>query len=128
MDALSYQSIGMGAFALIVARAFYVRVKKAPEGNEAMARIARYIREGAMAFLAREYKVLAIYAAVVFALLSATLGRARRRCVLRRCLPVAHRRLLRHEGCDLRERPHGRGRARARQGRRRSSPRSTAER
>ena len=31
-----------------------------------MARIARYIREGAMAFLGREYKVLAGYAAVVF--------------------------------------------------------------
>ena len=30
-----------------------------------MARIARYIREGAMAFLVREYKVLAVYAAVV---------------------------------------------------------------
>ncbi|WP_394841191.1 sodium-translocating pyrophosphatase [Pendulispora brunnea] len=74
LDALSYQSIGTGAVALIVARAFYVKVKKAPEGNEAMARIARYVREGAMAFLAREYKVLAVYAAVVFALLSATLG------------------------------------------------------
>lgn len=74
MDALSYQSIGTGAVALIVARALYVRVKKAPEGNATMARIARLIREGAMAFLAREYKVLAIYAAVVFAILSATLG------------------------------------------------------
>jgi K(+)-stimulated pyrophosphate-energized sodium pump len=30
-----------------------------------MSRIARYIREGAMAFLVREYKVLAVYAAVV---------------------------------------------------------------
>jgi len=74
VDALSYQSIGTGAVALIVARALYVRVKKAPEGNATMARIARLIREGAMAFLAREYKVLAIYAAVVFAILSATLG------------------------------------------------------
>ncbi len=74
MDALSYQSIGTGAVALIIARVFYARVKRAPEGNETMARIARYIREGAMAFLAREYKVLAIYAAVVFALLAATLG------------------------------------------------------
>ncbi len=74
MDALSYQSIGTGAMALAVARALYVRVKKAPEGNESMARIARYIREGAMAFLEREYKVLAGYAAVVFLGLWATLG------------------------------------------------------
>ncbi|MGZ3448790.1 MAG: sodium-translocating pyrophosphatase [Polyangiales bacterium] len=74
MDALSIQSIGTGAVALIVARAFYVRVKKAPEGNETMVRIARYVREGAMAFLAREYKVLAVYALAVFGLLTATLG------------------------------------------------------
>jgi K(+)-stimulated pyrophosphate-energized sodium pump len=74
VDALSYQSIGTGVVALIVACVFYAKVKRAPEGNETMARIARYIREGAMAFLAREYKVLAIYAAVVFALLAATLG------------------------------------------------------
>ncbi|HVJ89405.1 MAG TPA: sodium-translocating pyrophosphatase [Labilithrix sp.] len=74
MNALSYQSIGTGALALIVARVFYARVKNAPEGNETMARIARYVREGAMAFLAREYKVLAVYAAIVFGLLTATLG------------------------------------------------------
>lgn len=74
MDALSYQAIGTGAVALVVARIFYARVKKAPEGNEAMARIARYVREGAMAFLAREYKVLAIYAAVVFGILTFALG------------------------------------------------------
>jgi K(+)-stimulated pyrophosphate-energized sodium pump len=74
VDALSYQSMGTGAVALIVARAFYVRVKRAPEGNETMARIARHVREGAMAFLSREYKVLAVYAAVVIGVLSATLG------------------------------------------------------
>ncbi|MDB4946904.1 MAG: Inorganic pyrophosphatase [Labilithrix sp.] len=74
VDALSQQSIGMGGIALVVAFFFYAKVKKAPEGNETMARIARWIREGAMAFLAREYKVLAIYAAVVFGLLTATLG------------------------------------------------------
>ena len=74
MDALSVQSIGTGAVALVVAGAFYVKVKKAPEGNETMKRIAGYVREGAMAFLAREYKVLAIYSAAVFALLWGTLG------------------------------------------------------
>jgi K(+)-stimulated pyrophosphate-energized sodium pump len=55
----------MGAAALVVAAGFYFRVKAAPEGTPEMSRIARYIREGAMAFLMREYKVLAIYAAVV---------------------------------------------------------------
>jgi K(+)-stimulated pyrophosphate-energized sodium pump len=57
--------MGMGAFALVVAIGLYLRVKAQPEGNAEMARIARYIREGAMAFLAREYKVLALYAVVV---------------------------------------------------------------
>jgi K(+)-stimulated pyrophosphate-energized sodium pump len=67
-------AVATGALALVVALIFYFRVKSAPEGNAAMARIARYIREGAMAFLAREYKVLAIYAVVVFGLLTWRLG------------------------------------------------------
>jgi K(+)-stimulated pyrophosphate-energized sodium pump len=74
VDKLSVISIAVGALSLAVAFFFYAKVKSAPEGNEAMARIARYIREGAMAFLVREYKVLAIYAAVVFVALSAALG------------------------------------------------------
>ena len=65
MEKLPVYAIATGAVALIVATGLYRRVKSAPEGNAAMARIARYIREGAMAFLAREYKVLAIYALVV---------------------------------------------------------------
>ena len=74
MESLSITSLGTGGFALVVALFFYAKVKSAPEGNESMARIARYIREGAMAFLGREYKVLAIYAVVVFGLLVAALG------------------------------------------------------
>ncbi len=74
LESLAMQAMGVGAFALAVALVFYFKVKSAPEGNEAMARIARFIREGAMAFLAREYKVLAAYAAVVFALLAWKLG------------------------------------------------------
>ncbi|HEX7480060.1 MAG TPA: sodium-translocating pyrophosphatase [Polyangiales bacterium] len=65
MERLPLYAIAMGVVALVVATGFYFRVKSAPEGNAVMARIARYIREGAMAFLGREYKVLAIYAVVV---------------------------------------------------------------
>ncbi|MFO0678356.1 MAG: sodium-translocating pyrophosphatase [Polyangiaceae bacterium] len=68
------QAMGVGALALVVALVFYFKVKSAPEGNEAMARIARFIREGAMAFLTREYKVLGAYAVVVFGLLAWQLG------------------------------------------------------
>ena len=65
MDRLPLYAIATGGIALVVAALFYFRVKSADEGSAAMSRIARYIREGAMAFLVREYKVLAIYAAVV---------------------------------------------------------------
>jgi K(+)-stimulated pyrophosphate-energized sodium pump len=54
---------------LLVAAFFYFRVKALPEGTDTMNLIARYIREGSMAFLVREYKVLAVYSVVVFGLL-----------------------------------------------------------
>jgi K(+)-stimulated pyrophosphate-energized sodium pump len=63
-----------GAVGLILALVLYFRVKAQPVGNETMNRIAQYIREGSMAFLSREYKVLAVYAVVVSAILGATLG------------------------------------------------------
>jgi K(+)-stimulated pyrophosphate-energized sodium pump len=74
VEQLPLGAVATGAIALVIALIFYFKVKSAPEGNEAMARIARYIREGAMAFLAREYKVLGIYAVVVFGLLTWRLG------------------------------------------------------
>jgi K(+)-stimulated pyrophosphate-energized sodium pump len=70
----TYVPLVAGVLGLIMAVFFYLRVKKLPEGNETMNRIAGYIREGSMAFLNREYKVLGIYAAVVFGLLSWQLG------------------------------------------------------
>lgn len=66
--------IAVGALALVVAMGLYIRVKGLPTGNETMNRIAAYVREGSMAFLAREYKVLFFYSLVVMALLGASLG------------------------------------------------------
>jgi K(+)-stimulated pyrophosphate-energized sodium pump len=63
-----------GVLGLMVAFGLYLRVKAQPEGNADMNRIGGYIREGAMAFLVREYKVLALYSVVVFGLLSVSLG------------------------------------------------------
>jgi len=59
-----------GAFGLVLAAFFYFRVLRQEQGNETMERIAKYIREGAMAFLWRQYKTLAVYCVIVFALLA----------------------------------------------------------
>jgi K(+)-stimulated pyrophosphate-energized sodium pump len=66
--------MGTGGVALVVALALYFRVKSQPEGNARMQQIARYIREGAMAFLTKQYQVLAAYVVVVFGLLAWKLG------------------------------------------------------
>lgn len=63
-----------GCFGLMIALWLYFRVKAQPAGNETMNRIAGYIREGSMAFLVREYKVLAVYAVVVAIALFFALG------------------------------------------------------
>lgn len=62
-----------GLIGLMVAVFFYLRVKGLPDGNDVMKRIGGYIREGAMAFLKRQYTVLAVYAVVVFAAISVSL-------------------------------------------------------
>ena len=66
---LTQISLGASLLGLLVAVFFYFRVKGLPEGTDTMNMIARYIREGSMAFLVREYKVLAVYSAAVFVLL-----------------------------------------------------------
>ncbi len=63
-----------GVIALGIAAFFYYRVKALNDGNETMKRIAGYIREGAMAFLNRQYKVLAVYALAVFVIVGLNLG------------------------------------------------------
>lgn len=73
-DSLFYLPLVVGPFALVVAIALYFRVKGLPDGNETMNRIGKYVREGSMAFLSREYKVLSVYSLVVMALLWYALG------------------------------------------------------
>ncbi|NNC18179.1 sodium-translocating pyrophosphatase [Corallococcus exiguus] len=64
----------IGAVGLLFAAFFYFRVKGLPDGDATMNRIAGYIREGAMAFLVREYKVLAVYCVVVAIVIGLALG------------------------------------------------------
>ena len=65
---------GAGALALVMAVVLYFRVAAQPAGNKRMNEIGAAIAEGAMAFLKREYGLLAIYAVVVGGVIFATLG------------------------------------------------------
>lgn len=60
---------------LIVAYALAAWIGKLDEGNERMKEIAGYIREGAMAFLRREYKTMAIVIVVLFLVIGFALNR-----------------------------------------------------
>jgi len=74
LESLLMTPMFAGILGLVMALGLYFRVKKQPTGNETMNRIAGYIREGAMAFLVREYKVLTIYAVVVAIGIGMSLG------------------------------------------------------
>src|SRR3989344_6569975 len=73
-NALFYFPLIISVVGLLIGLGFYFRVKRLPEGNELMNKIGQYIREGAMAFLMREYKVLTVYAMFVFVFLWFALG------------------------------------------------------
>jgi len=59
-----------GVLALIYAGMRSSWINKQDAGSDRMIQIAKHIREGAMAFLAREYRVLAIFVVVVAVLLA----------------------------------------------------------
>ncbi len=66
--------IGISILALIVAGVFTVIIMKKDQGTDKMKEIAAAIHEGAMAFLFREYKILAIFVVVVSILLAALIN------------------------------------------------------
>ena len=58
-------SIGAGILALLIAAMLSSSIMKAEAGNALMQEISGHIHEGAMAFLYREYKALAVFIVVV---------------------------------------------------------------
>jgi len=66
----------LGLVGLVIAFVIYSSIKSQPAGNARMVEISEEIHKGAMAFLGREYKVLAVFIVIVFGLmlLSPTLG------------------------------------------------------
>ena len=68
--AVFYIAIAAGATALAFAFLLAVRIVREDEGSEAIQAIGEAIREGAMAFLRREYTLLAIFVVVVWVILA----------------------------------------------------------
>ncbi len=68
MDIL-YLAIVAGVIALAFAAYLSWKVMQSDEGSEQVRFIGNAIREGAMAFLSREYRLLAVFVVIVFAIL-----------------------------------------------------------
>lgn len=64
----------IGALSLLVAFMYSSRISAFPVGTDRMREISSYIHEGAMAFLSREYKALAIFIAVLFVVITIAPG------------------------------------------------------
>ena len=60
-----YYVIGTGIIAMLYAFWKTSWINNQPQGSERMKQIGAYITDGAMAFLRAEYRVLAIFVAVV---------------------------------------------------------------
>ncbi len=65
-----YMAIGAGALALVYAALLTMRILKSDAGTEAVQAIGKAIQEGAMAFLSREYRLLAGFVVVMFVILA----------------------------------------------------------
>ena len=70
MGIIAYLAPYLGFVGLGAALMIYLAVQNRPDGDEKMRQIAGYIYEGTMAFLRREYRILAIFVVIVFLLLS----------------------------------------------------------
>ena len=67
---LWYSAPLCGIVALVMARKYYNEVLASDEGDADMIKIAGYVREGAMAYLFRQYRVVAVVFLVLMAILA----------------------------------------------------------
>lgn len=70
MNVLAILAVVAAIIGLAVAIGLASWIGKADEGTDRMKEISGYIREGAMAFLSREYKIMVIVIVVLFALIA----------------------------------------------------------
>jgi K(+)-stimulated pyrophosphate-energized sodium pump len=68
-DLWLYVAVGAGLAGLVLALAFSRQVLAAPQGNDRMKELSLAIREGAMAFLRREYTWVAVFVVVMAGLI-----------------------------------------------------------
>ncbi|AOE50554.1 sodium-translocating pyrophosphatase [Kangiella sediminilitoris] len=69
MQEMLYLPPALGVLGLIIAFVIYGVVKKYPEGDSGVKKIADAIHSGAMTFMHREYKMLAIFAGILLIIL-----------------------------------------------------------
>lgn len=69
MQEMLYLPPALGLLGLIIAFVIYGVVKKYPEGDSAIKKISDAIHAGAMTFMHREYKMLAIFAGILLLIL-----------------------------------------------------------
>src|SRR5690606_39921207 len=65
----AYLGLGGGVLALLLAYWLYAKVSRQDPGTERMQEIAAAIQEGALAFLRREYRTLAVFVIVLAAVI-----------------------------------------------------------
>ena len=64
----------LGVIGFVIAIVLYNKVKRYPVGNDKMRDISEEIHNGAMAFLGREYRVLAVFITVVFVIIAVAMN------------------------------------------------------
>ena len=72
-DILTYSASAVSVIALLYAVFLALKIRKADPGTERMKEIAAAINEGANAFLVAEYKILVVFAGVIFIVIT-TMG------------------------------------------------------